>query len=485
MAIYDYDLGIIGGGAAGLTVAAGAAQLGAKVLLIEREPELGGDCLHFGCVPSKTLIKTAAVYHQIKNAERFGLPRAEVGPVAFSSVARRIREVIATIQPHDSPERFCKLGAKVEFGQAGFVDEHTAQINSKNVTAKQWLIATGSSTSIPDIKNLVHTPHLTNREIFSLERLPGSLLILGGGPIAIEMAQAFCRLGSRVEVIQRSGQILSKEDKDMADLIMARLQEEGVIFHLNTTIKEARDLGHSREITYTNNEGREVTVRGEQILVAMGRSANVSEMGLTAIDLAHSPRGITVDRRLRTNHPHIYAAGDVTGTYQFTHAAGYEGGIVISNAIFHLPRKTDYTLMPWCTYTEPELASIGMNEKAAQQAGINHTVWSEDFGGNDRRLAEGERLGKIKLILNQKERPIGVQILGPHGGDLIGDWVAAINGKVKLSTIASAVHPYPTLVEINKRVAGAVLSKKIFSAKVRKALTFFFNLKGRACEPGK
>ncbi len=484
MTTYDYDLGVIGGGAAGLTVTAGAAQLGAKVLLIERESQLGGDCLHYGCVPSKTLIKTASVYHQMRHTEKYGLPRVEIPPVDFTAVARRIGEVIATIQPHDSPERFCKLGAKVEFGQAQFVDEHKVRVNDKNITAKQWLIATGSSSATPLIPGLSQTPYLTNREIFSLEKLPQSLLILGGGPIAIEMAQAFCRLGSRVEVIQRSGQILSKEDKDLADLVMKRLQEEGVIFHLNTTVKAARDTGREREIVYTDKEGQEKTVRGEQLLVAMGRSPNLADMGLSAMGVEHSPRGITVDRRLRTSHHHIFAAGDVTGTHQFTHAAGYEGGIVISNAIFHLPRKTDYRLMPWCTYTEPELASVGMNEKAAQQAGIEYTVWSEEFSNNDRSLAEGEEMGKIKLILDRKERPIGVQILGLHGGDLIGEWVATLNGNVKLSTIAAAVHPYPTLVEINKRVAGAVLSKKIFSAKVRKALSFFFNLKGRACEPG-
>ena len=481
MPTYDYDLGVIGGGAAGLTVTSGAAQLGAKVLLIEKEPQLGGDCLHFGCVPSKTLIKTAAVYHQMQQAEHYGLPGIEVPPVDFASVARRIRDVIETIQPHDSPERFCKLGAKVEFGHAEFTDEHTVRAGGKKITAKQWLIATGSSPAIPEIKNLEQVPYLTNREIFSLEKLPESLIIMGGGPIAIEMAQAFCRLGSRVEVIQRSSQILSKEDQDMADLLMHRLQEEGVTFHLNTTIKKARSNANLREIIYTDREGNDQTVSGEQLLIAMGRSANVNHMGLPSISLAHNPKGIDVDRRLRTSHKHIYAAGDVTGAHQFTHAAGYEGGIVVSNAIFHLPRKTDYTLMPWCTYTEPELASVGMNEKAAQKAGINYTVWKEEFSGNDRSLAEGERLGQIKLILDHKENPLGVQILGLHGGDLIGEWVAALSGRVKLSTIASAIHPYPTLVEINKRVAGAVLSRKIFSAKVRKALTFFFNLKGRAC----
>jgi pyruvate/2-oxoglutarate dehydrogenase complex dihydrolipoamide dehydrogenase (E3) component len=218
------------------------------------------------------------------------------------------------------------------------------------------------------------------------------------------------------------------------------------------------------------------------ILVAMGRTANVDGLGLENLDVEFSRGGVQVDKRLRTKQKHIYAAGDVTGQYQFTHAAGYEGGVVVSNAIFHLPRKVDYTFLPWCTYTAPELASIGMNEKAARAAGIEYSVWSEEFKGNDRSLAEGEEVGKIKMILDGKEKPIGVQICGHQAGELLSEWVAVLNGKVKLSTLASAVHPYPTLGEINKRVAGTFFSPKIFSEKVKKGLKFFFHLKGRACE---
>jgi pyruvate/2-oxoglutarate dehydrogenase complex dihydrolipoamide dehydrogenase (E3) component len=214
----------------------------------------------------------------------------------------------------------------------------------------------------------------------------------------------------------------------------------------------------------------------------MGRSPNTDDMGLEKIGVVYDGRGITVDHRLRTTQKHIYAAGDVTGTYQFTHAAGYEGGVVVSNAVFHLPRKVDYTFLPWCTYSDPELASIGMNEKRAKEAGIAYSVWEEAFKDNDRSLAEGEGVGKIKMILDEKEKVIGVQILGPQAGELLNEWVAVLNGKVKLSTLASAVHPYPTLGEINKRVAGTFFSPKIFSDKVKKGLKFFFNLKGRACE---
>lgn len=481
MANYDFDMGILGGGAGGLTIASGAAQLGAKTLIIEKDKELGGDCLHYGCVPSKTLVRTAHVYHLIKHAERFGLPTTEVKPVDFQEVARRIQSVIAAIQKHDSEARFCRLGARVEFGLANFIDEHTVQLNGNKYSSKTWAIATGSSPSIPPIEGLKKTPYVTNREIYSLERLPRTMIVLGAGPIAIEMAQAFCRLGTRVLVIQRGDQILTKEDKDMADQVMNVLSDEGVTFYLNASVISAKEAGDEKEIVIKTGQGEMMSLRGEIILVAMGRDANLDGLGLKEIGLEFDKRGLKVDSRLRTNQKHIFAAGDVTGEYQFTHAAGYEGGIVLSNAIFHLPRKVNYTYLPWCTYTDPELASIGMNEKGAKAVGIKYSVWAEEFKDNDRSLAEGEQIGKIKMILDEKEGPLGVQILGPRAGDLVTEWVAIMNGGVKLSTLAASVHPYPTLGEINKKVAGTFLSRKLFSEKVRKGLKFFFHLKGRAC----
>lgn len=481
MADFDYDLGVIGGGAAGLTVTAGAAQLGARTLLVEQEPQLGGDCLHFGCVPSKTLIRTATVYHQMHQAERYGLPRVNPDPVDFAAVATRIRAVIEKIQKHDSVERFCGLGARVEFGQPLFIDEHSVRLNGKVCTARNWVLATGSSPATPPFPGLDQVPYLTNREIFSLEELPPSLAILGGGPIAIEMAQAFNRLGSEVHVIQRSGQILSREDRDLADLVMARLEEEGVRFHLNAAVAGISERAGLRRLELDCGETGRISLETAAILVATGRAANVQDLDLDAAGVDFDPKGIKVDARLRTSRKHIFAAGDVIGSHQFTHAAGYEGGIVVSNAIFHLPRKVDYTHMPWCTYSDPELASIGMNEKRARAAGIAYTVWSEEFRNNDRSLAEGEEVGRIKLLLDEKERPLGVQILGPHAGDLLGEWVALFNGKVKLTALAGAVHPYPTLAEINKRVVSSFLSGKIFSDTVKKGLKFFFQFKGRAC----
>lgn len=483
MSQHEYDIGIIGGGAAGLTAASGAAQLGAKVILIEQEDRLGGDCLHYGCVPSKTLIKSAHVYHQMKHAPAFGLPPVDLPPVDFRQVANRIRSVVDTIQKHDSEERFCSLGAKVVFGQPRFVDDHAVTLNGKTISAAKWVIATGSSPVVPPIPGLADTPHLTNKEIFYLDALPGSMIILGAGPIGIEMAQAFNRFGTKVTVIDRSSQILGKEDKDMADGVMQVLEAEGVAFVLEASIEQVQDMPDGRQVTVKDSAGDTLRVTADAILVGMGRSPNTKGLNLSGIGIAVERYGIRVDSRLRTSHSHIYAAGDVNGGFQFTHAAGYEGGIVIANAVFRLPRKVNYTWLPWVTYTDPELASIGMNETAAIKAGIQYRVITESFKDNDRALAEGAIDGKIKLLLNQKEKPIGVQILGPGAGNLISEWVAAFNGNVKLSTLAAAIHPYPTIGEINKRVAGTYLSPKIFSPKVQKGLKFFFNLKGRACHP--
>ena len=485
MAQYDYDIGIIGAGAGGLTVAAGAAQLGAKTLLIEKEKELGGDCLHFGCVPSKTLIKSARVYHLMKNAKRFGLPKIDVPPVEFRQISERVKSVIQDIQHHDSVERFCGLGAQVEFGHSNFTDDHTIRLNGKDYTARSWVIASGSSAIIPPIKGLDRTPYITNREIFYLDHLPRSMIILGAGPIGIEMAQAFTRFGTAVAVVDMAPQILPKDDSDLANEVMGILDEEGVKFYTSHTIEAVNDMGNEKEVIVkdkTGKVGKTLSLKAEALLVALGRVANVEGLGLETIGIEHDRRGIKVDQRMRTNHKNIYAVGDVNGRFQFTHTAGYEGGIVVSNAIFRLPRKADYTYLPWCTFTDPPLGNIGMNETMARAAGIDYTVWTEAFKDNDRSVAEGEKNGKIKMLLNEKEKPIGVQILGAHAGDLLAEWVAVLNGKVKLSSLATAMHPYPTIGEINKRVAGKFLSPKIFSEKVQKGLKFFFHLKGRACE---
>jgi pyruvate/2-oxoglutarate dehydrogenase complex dihydrolipoamide dehydrogenase (E3) component len=477
---FDYDIGVIGGGAAGLTVAAGAARLGAKVLLVEREGRLGGDCLHYGCVPSKTLIAIARRYHQAKQLGLHGLPDVALPPVDFRRIAARIASVIGTIQEHDSEERFCGLGVKVVFGECVLRDEHLAEVDGRRLSAAAWVIATGSSPAVPLLEGLTATPFLTNRDIFSLDALPGRLVVLGAGPVAMEMAQTFCRLGSRVQVVHRGGRILRRDDAVMAAAVQAGLEREGVVFHLNASVTAVRDTGESREVRFVQ-DGVAQVLATDAVFVATGRTPNVAGLGLDNAGVAFGPKGVEVDARLRTTQRHIYACGDVTGHYQFTHAAGYEGGIVIANAVFRLPRKADYAFFPWCTYTQPELANIGLTEAMAREAGLECRIWTEAFSANDRATAEGETEGLVRLLVGPKGKPLGVQILGHRAGDLLAEWVAALGGQVSLATLASAVHPYPTLGEINKAVAGQVLGEKVFSSAVRKTLRFFFGLKGRAC----
>ena len=484
MADFAYDIGILGGGAAGLTVAAGAAQFGARTLLIEKSPRLGGDCLHVGCVPSKTLIRSAAVWAQARRAAEFGLPALALPEVDLGAVMDRVGSVIARIQRHDSPERFCRLGADVRFGPPRFVDEHTVELDGKRLSARAWVIATGSSPALPPVEGLAAVPHWTNETLFSQRSLPARLLILGGGPIGLEMAQAFARLGSRVTVVEFLERILGAEDPDIAAILRGRLEAEGVAILTGTRVVRAEAAGSTIRLSVAPAAGGEARVlEADALLVAAGRRPNVDGLGLEAAGVAFSAKGITADARLRTNVPHIYACGDVHGRFAFTHVAGYEGSIALTNAVLRLPRKADYTRVPWCTYTDPEVASVGLNELRAAQAGVEYRVLEERFADNDRALAEGEPQGKIKLLVTPKGRVLGCQIIGAHAGELIHEWVAALGGGVKLSTLAGAMHAYPTLAEISKRAAGAWFADRLFSARTRAVLKLLFNLKGRACTP--
>ena len=473
---FDFDIGIIGGGAAGLTVAAGASQLGAKTLLVEKQPVLGGDCLHFGCVPSKTLIKSARIYHYIKKAGDYGLPGIEVPPVDFSQIAGRIRSVIDTIQHHDSEERFCGLGAKVQFGRPVFRNPHVIELDNRRISARHWVLATGSSPVLPPVPGLDRTPFLTNEDLFSLETLPRSMIVLGGGPIGVEMSQAFCRLGTKVTILQREDRILFRDDPDMAAVVRTALEDDGVSIQVNVNVEEVKPHGKGLEVAFSQNNQGVQRIRADKLLVAAGRDPNVKGLGLESIGVKTN-RGVVVDQRLRTSQKHIFAAGDVTGRYQFTHAAGYEGGIVVANAVFRLPRRVDYTWLPWCTYADPELAGIGMNESAARSAGLDYEVWEEAFRDNDRSQAEGETRGKLKLILDKNEKPLGVQIVGYRAGDLLSEWTAVLGSKVKLSTLAGLIHPYPTLGEINKRVAGQYMFGQGFFRNREKRPQILFSFK--------
>jgi len=484
MAKFDYDIGILGGGAAGLTVAAGAAQFGAKAVLIEKSRVLGGDCLHFGCVPSKTLIRSAAVWAQARRAQEFGLPGLSLPPVDLGAVTDRVRGVIEKIQAHDSVERFCKLGAEVRFGAARFVDAHTVELDGRPLSARSWVIATGSRPALPPVEGLAAVPFWTNETLFTQRVLPARLLVLGGGPIGLEMAQALARLGSRVTVVEFLDRILGPEDADVAAILRERLEAEGVAILTETKAVRAEAVGTAVRLSVAPPSGGAPRVlEAEALLVATGRRPNVENLGLETAGVEYSARGIPTDARLRTNVPHIYACGDVHGKFAFTHVAGYEGSVALTNAVLRLPRKADYTNVPWCTYTDPEVASVGLNEQRAVKAGVAYRVLREPFATNDRALAAGEPNGMIKVLVSAAGKVLGCQIVGHHAGELIHEWVAAMNGGVKLSTLAGAVHAYPTLAEISKRVAGSLFAERLFSDRTRGVLTFLFNLKGRACSP--
>ena len=485
MASFEYDLGIIGGGAAGLTAAAGGAQFGAKTILIEKSSKLGGDCLHYGCVPSKTLIRTAAVWNLAGRSSPFGLPALTLPPVDLGAVMDRVQEVIEKIQHHDSPERFCGLGAEVRFGRPAFADDHVVELDGKRISAKNWIIATGSGPVVPPIEGLASVPYWTNETVFSQRTLPGHLIVLGGGPIGLEIAQAFARLGSKVTIVEFMDQILGPEDADMAEILKARFEAEGVTILTRTKAIKVVSKGTTIQLMVAPaaQEGPSTVIEGDALFLSTGRKPNIGVLALEKAGVAFNPRGIPTNNRLKTNISHIYACGDVNGQFPFTHVAGYEAGIALTNAILHLPRKVDYGKIGWCTYTDPEVASIGFNEKRARKEGLEYRIIEEKFEDNDRAQAERETLGKIKILLDKNDKLLGCQMMGAHAGELIHEWIIALSGGVKLSTMAGAVHVYPTLSEISKRVAGRVFADKLFGDRTKSILKLLFSLKGRACTP--
>jgi pyruvate/2-oxoglutarate dehydrogenase complex dihydrolipoamide dehydrogenase (E3) component len=375
------------------------------------------------------------------------------------------------------------LGAQVVFGKASFVDDHSVNLDGNTLSARSWIIATGSSPALPPVEGLAHTPYLTNETIFSQKKLPASLIVLGGGPIGLELAQALGRLGSQVTIVEFMDRILGPEDTDIADILQQQLKEEGITIYTATKAVKARydnSLFHLT-ITDASGKGQNSTLTAEALLVAAGRKPNIDGLALDAAGVIFTSRGIPTDTRMKTNVSHIYACGDINGLFPFTHVAGYEAGIALTNAILRLPRKADYSKIGWCTYTDPEIASIGYNEKRAKKEGLKYRVWEEPYAENDRAQAEGKTKGKIKLLVSPGGKLLGCQIIGAHAGELIHEWVIAVSGGVKLSTIAGSVHIYPTISEISKRVAGKIFAEKIFSQRTKSILKFIFSLKGRAC----
>jgi pyruvate/2-oxoglutarate dehydrogenase complex dihydrolipoamide dehydrogenase (E3) component len=478
MAKYDYDMIIIGGGAAGLTVAAGAAQLGAKTALIEKR-RLGGDCLHYGCVPSKTLIKAAKVYHYARHLDAFGLPWVDVPPCNLKSVMGHVRKVIDQVAVHDSVERFQGMGVDVIFGPAEFLSDHEVRVNGKSLSGSRVTIATGSSPMVFPIEGLQETGFITNVEVFSLEDLPQRLVVLGAGPIGSELAHAFARLGSKVTLVDMVATPLSFEDLDMAEVVIGQMVQDGISLRMHAKAKRVYREGSKKIMVLEDQEGEEEAIACDDILVATGRKANVEGLHLEAAGVHYTKKGIETDLHMQTNQKHIYAAGDVNGKFPFTHVAGAEGSMVVRHAIMHVPGKMNYNMAPWVTFTDPEIASIGYNELRAKSDDIAYDIHVETFEEVDRALAESEYQGKIKILTEEgSDKIIGVQIVGLHAGELIGSSVIAVNKGMKLSDLATQIFAYPTLSEIHKKSAGKYYAQKIFSPKVKSILKLLFGYQG-------
>jgi pyruvate/2-oxoglutarate dehydrogenase complex dihydrolipoamide dehydrogenase (E3) component len=453
-----YDLAVIGGGTAGLVSAAVSAGIGAKTALVEQH-RLGGECLWTGCVPSKAILRSASVLHTLRHAAEYGID-VQGGRADFGKVMDRVHAIIRGIEPHDSPERFRALGVDVIEGRARFVSPEEADVGGRRVRAKRWILATGSRTAVPPIPGLVAAGYLTHETLWELRDLPESLLVLGAGPIGIEMAQAFARLGSTVTVVDMAERVLEREDPEIAAVLARRLEREGIRLHLGARVTAVRADAGARVVTVTMTSG-DAELRAAELLVATGRRPNVEEMGLDAIGVEVTEHGVSVDGSLRTSAHNVWAAGDVVGPYRFTHVADYQARIAAPNALFPLRRKVDYRVVPWCTYTDPEVARVGLTEAEARaEWGDRAGVYRYDHDSLDRALCDGEPDGLTKLVLDPKGRIAGAHVVGPRAGETIHEAVLAVRQRLKLSDLSGMIHVYPTYPESLKRAADAWLRAK-------------------------
>lgn len=459
------DLVVIGGGAGGLVVASVAAQLGLDVVLIEAQPQLGGDCLHYGCVPSKALLKVAQVAHCMRHADTYGLDIAD-SPVDMQQVNRAVQQAIDTIQPHDSHERFISLGCEVISARAEFVDPHTVKAGDKFFHANRFVIATGSEAFIPDIEGLKDIDYLTNESMFSLPELPAELLILGAGAVGIEMAQAYARLGSKVTVVEMADRILPASDPEISAALEAVLVNEGVVIHTGQAVVSARQCSAGVEVSMKSGD----RISATSVLVALGRRPVLAELGLEKAGVKYQARGIEVNRSMQTSARHIYACGDVTGQLAFTHVAEHQAGIVIANVVFKLPRRINMAVIPAVVYTEPECAQVGIVESALK-SGDNYEIVRFDMDRLDRAITDKLEHGFAKLIV-RRGKILGAHVIGPHAGEVIHELALAMQENIKLSKIAGLVHAYPSYSQINKRVAGQYFSSRLYSDKTRKLVKF-------------
>ena len=459
------DLCVIGAGSGGLSVAAGAVQMGASVVLIEKG-DMGGDCLNTGCVPSKALIAAAHAAHVARDGKRFGVHLPEPD-IRFGEVHAHVHGVIGAIAPHDSVERFEGLGVHVVRAPARFLDRDTVEAGGDKITARRFVIATGSRAAVPPIPGLADAGYLTNESVFELAERPDHLIVLGGGPIGVELAQAFRRLGSRVTVIEKFG-LLAKDEPEAVAVVRAALARDGVTVVEGVGVGAVAREGAIVTVTLDGDGAADRSVSGCHLLVAAGRRPNIENLGLEAAGVAFTPKGITVDARLITSNREIFAIGDVSGGPQFTHVAGYHAGIVIRNALFGVPAKVDYRAIPRVTYTDPALAQAGLPEAGARAAGHAVEVLAWSFALNDRAQAERATEGLAKIVLGRGGRVLGATIVGPRAGELIGTWALAISSGLKIGALASAMLPYPTLGEISKRAAGSYYTPKLFGRATRR-----------------
>ncbi|MCZ4281606.1 FAD-dependent oxidoreductase [Kiloniella laminariae] len=462
------DLCVIGGGSAGLSVAAGAAQMGADTVLVE-SGKMGGDCLNYGCVPSKALLVAGRAARAGREAKDFGIDYSDP-KVNFRTVHDHVKDVIAGIEPHDSVERFEKLGVQVVQGHGSFLNPKQLLVGSQVIEARRFVIATGSRAMTPPIGGLNSVPFLTNESVFDLTDLPQKLIIVGGGPIGCELGQAFRNLGSEVTIVEMAT-IMPKDDPDLVEIVRSRLLADGVNIREKTKVIAARCSDDS-VVLEVEQEGQKKDITGSHLLLAAGRIPNLDQLNLEAAGVAYERGGIVVNRGLKTSNRKIYAAGDVTGGYQFTHMAAYDAGIIVRNALFRLPAKVEHSAVPWVTYTDPELAQVGLTEVELRNNGDQHRVLRWSFADNDRARAERRTEGLIKVMTNPKGKILGASIVGLHAGELVLPWGLAISKGLKIGDMASVIAPYPSLSEVSKRVAGSYFTETLFSDRVKMIVRF-------------
>ncbi|MDV2494642.1 MAG: mercuric reductase [bacterium] len=465
-----YNLVVLGAGTAGLVTAAGAAGLGAKVALVERHL-MGGDCLNVGCVPSKSLLRSARAFADVRDAERFGVRVPKAPEVDFGAVMERMRRIRSHISAHDSAARFRDLGVDIFLGEASFSGPNTVEVGDTTLRFRRAVIATGARPVAPSIEGIAEAGYLTNETVFSLTERPGRLVVVGGGPLGCELAQAFCRLGSEVTLVQQSPQLLIREDHDAARILTDALQRDGVRVKLNSQVKKV-SVSDGEKLIHLDVAGGEEIVAADEILLGAGRAPNVEGLNLEAVGVQYDTRhGVVVNDYLQTTNKRIYAAGDVCMAHKFTHTADAAARIVIQNALFLGRKKLSALTIPWCTYTDPEIAHVGLGERQAAEKGIPIDTFTTPLAQVDRAIADGDDEGFVKVLVKRgSDTIVGATIVARHAGEMISEVTTAMVGKVGLKTLANVIHPYPTQAEAIRKAADAYqrgrltpFIKKLFS----------------------